>query len=116
MGGGRPIKVGAWGRMLCTLLSRAGSASGGFGEAESAVFVSAASSAVGATDAVGDVGRSESATGAVNWTRSGCCITRVTSLESSPQSVSISSVTGGVDGNTAGASLVRRGGTEDDNP
>ena len=41
-----------------------------------------------------------------------------TSLESSsaPQSVSMSSVDGGVDGSVTGASLFRWGGTEDDRP
>lgn len=114
--------------MLRTLLSGSAFASAGGGDAVGVVFNSGVGSSGGATEARGEVWASGSG-GGVSWTRSGCCMTRVTSLESSatqsgaasldpssPQSVSISSVDGGVDGNTAGALLVRRGGTEDDKP
>ena len=68
---------------------------------------------------VGEVAGSAAvaAAGPAACTRIGCSMTRVTSLESStPQSVSISSVDGGVEGSVAGALLVGRGGTEDDCP
>lgn len=129
VGAGRPIKVGACGRMLSTRPPRSASASasGGCGAAWGEVSLSDVGRGCGATDATGEVGRSGSAGGGVNTTRSGLSITWVTSFESSPgqsgaaslessapQSVSISSVMGGVDGRLAGASLARRGGTEDD--
>jgi hypothetical protein len=125
LGAGRPIKVAARGRMGRTLPSGCAFASGGRTDAVGEV----AGSGGGATEAVGEVGGSEPTAECVNCTRIGCCITRVTSFESSaaqsgavalessaPQSVSMSSVDGGVDGSAAGASLVGRGGTEDDNP
>jgi len=131
----QPIKVAAMGRMLGrpAPASRSGSgvSSGGGGtDAARALAGSGAGSGVhaagagGAADAIGAGGGSEAARG-VKDTRSGLSITCVTSFESSkllwiseasPQSVSISSVDGGVDGSMSGASLVRRGGTEDDRP
>ena len=76
---------------------------------------SAGGGSSGAGEAVGEVGGSGNAAAAVTCSSIGCSMTRVTSLESSaPQSVSMSSVDGGVDGSGTGASLVRPGGTEDD--
>jgi hypothetical protein len=86
-----------------------------------------ASSGSEVTEAIGEVTGSAGTAAAM---RIGCNMTRVTSFASSalqsgafasfassaPQSVSISSVDGGVDGSVAGASLVGRGGTEDDCP
>lgn len=138
VGTGKPIKVAAMGRMLGRPVpgSPAGSGVGSGGGAADALSASPGSGvdsgvgAGGAADASGAVGGSEGARG-VNDTRSGCSMTCVTSFESSkgfwalcalcvsetsPQSVSISSVDGGVDGSMAGASLARRGGTEDDRP
>jgi hypothetical protein len=98
----------------------ASDAAGGACDAVGEVMASAAGGASGACDAVlGEVAGSAGAAAAspAACTRIGCSITRVTSLESStPQSVSISSVDGGVEGSVAGALLVGRGGTEDDCP
>ena len=132
IGEGKPIKVWERWRIGGTLPSRASVFSAGGGEANGDVVPSAGGSS-GATEAVGEVaasakggsGDSSQAEGSdcaaaaragrTADTSMGCCMTRVTSLVSS-QSVSMSSVDGGVDGSAAGASLVRRGGTEDDRP
>ena len=132
LGAGKPIKVAERGRMGRTLLSCSAFASGGAWEAVGEVSGSGSGASKGAAEAIGEVSGSaeacgderagggvsgsDSATGAVSATRIGCNMTRVTSLESSPQSVSISSVDGGVDGSVPGASLVGRGGTVDDSP
>jgi len=99
-----------------TLPARSAFGSGASTEAVGEVVGSGVGGSTGATDAVGDAG-SGGALSAVAGSSIGCSMTRVTSLESSaPQSVSISSVDGGVDGSEPGASLVDRGGTEDDCP
>ena len=156
VGGGRPIKVGARGRIMGRApsspsagdsavsgateavgevgrldagdagdagdsASAGDSAVSGATEAVGEVGRSDAGGSGGTSDAVGDVGRSDGASdllrNAAAGMRIGCCITRVTSLESSaPQSVSMSSVDGGIDGSEVGESLVRRGGTEDGCP
>jgi hypothetical protein len=129
VGAGNPIKVSARGRMARTLPSGSALARAGVGEAVGEVAGSSRLSSGVLSEEIAELGASEPAFEWVNCTRNGCCMTRVTSFESSaaqsgaaslessaPQSVSMSSVDGGVDGRIAGASLVGRGGTEDDNP
>jgi hypothetical protein len=129
VGGGRPINVVARGRMGGSPPSDSPLASGGGGDALGDVAGLDAASAEALTEEMGGGGGSDPVPEGVNCTRIGCCMTRVTSFESSathsgavslessaPQSVSISSVDGGVDGRIDGASLALGGGTEDDNP
>lgn len=126
VGAGKPIKVAACERMLGMPGSDPGSGAGADSTACAITGSGAGSSggAGGTTEAAAEGGGSDAGRG-VNDTRSGWSMTCVTSFESSkpfwesapsPQSVSISSVDGGMDGSIDGLSLVRRGGTEDDRP